>query len=336
MTKLQFVPLVFVLTLTLGLTWTVNTFAQQQKKQERIVFLGDSITQAGNAPGGYVSIVRDTLAQMQPDGSIEVIGAGISGNKVPDLQKRLKRDVLDKKPTRVVIYIGINDVWHSIRDKGTSAEDFEAGLNDVISQIKAIGSDVILCTPSMIGEKTDGSNDLDAMLEQYSEISRKTAASNHVQLLDLRKAFVTHLKSANPDGKAKGILTSDGVHLNAAGNQFVARHMLAALGKSSDSDRVLRHIVLFKFKEGLEAAQVEEVVDAFAALPEKVETIVDFEKGVNISQENLSQGFTHGFVVTFADQAGLDAYLPHPAHKEFVALIQGKIDGVLVFDYWSK
>src|SRR5436190_1222593 len=79
-------------------------------KKERIVFLGDSITQGGVSPNGYVTVFKKELAKKYPDGEFEIIGAGISGNKVPDLQKRLEKDVLSKKPTLVVIYIGINDV----------------------------------------------------------------------------------------------------------------------------------------------------------------------------------------------------------------------------------
>src|SRR5262249_44270418 len=82
------------------------------KKGDRIIFLGDSITQSGAGPKGYVTLVKSALKKDQAELKVEVIGAGISGNKVPDLQKRLKRDVIDKKPTVVVIYIGINDVWH--------------------------------------------------------------------------------------------------------------------------------------------------------------------------------------------------------------------------------
>src|SRR5580692_10445268 len=94
------------------------------KKGERIVFLGDSITEAGVSPKGYVTLIKNSLNEKHKDLGIEIIGAGISGNKVPDLQKRLERDVLMKKPTLVVIYIGINDVWHGESDpaKGTTKE----------------------------------------------------------------------------------------------------------------------------------------------------------------------------------------------------------------------
>src|SRR5258708_6696384 len=89
-------------------------------KGERIVFLGDSITQAGAAPGGYVALAKDAIARKHPDLEIEVIGAGISGNRVPDLEARLEKDVLAKMPTLVIIYIGINDVSHSTNDTGPS------------------------------------------------------------------------------------------------------------------------------------------------------------------------------------------------------------------------
>src|SRR5258708_10856377 len=79
------------------------------KKGEKIVFLGDSITQAGVSPKGYVTVIKNTMADKHKELGIEVIGAGISGNKVPDLQKRLEKDVLAKKTTVLVIYIAIND-----------------------------------------------------------------------------------------------------------------------------------------------------------------------------------------------------------------------------------
>lgn len=202
------------------------------KKGDRIVFLGDSITQAGVNEKGYVTLIKKSLAENQKDLEIEVLGAGISGNKVPDLQRRLEKDVIAKKPTVVVIYIGINDVWHGEKEpeKGTMPDKFESGLKEVIGKCKEAGARIVLCTPSVIGEKTDGSNGLDAKLDEYSGISRKIAKELDLPLCDLRQAFLDHLKANNPDQKASGILTSDRVHLNDAGNRFVADTMLKTLG----------------------------------------------------------------------------------------------------------
>jgi lysophospholipase L1-like esterase len=198
---------------------------------ERIVFLGDSITQLGVKPNGYVTLIGDTLRMKYAERNAEVIGAGISGNKVPDLQRRLQKDVLDKKPTLVFIYIGINDVWHWVTPglKGTTKEDFESGLRQIIGAIRREGARVVLCTPSVIGEKNDGTNPEDSMLNEYSDISRRVAQETGSRVCDLRGAFIDYLKSQNLSNEEKGILTVDRVHLNDAGNRFVAEQMLKIL-----------------------------------------------------------------------------------------------------------
>lgn len=100
--------------------------------------------------------------------------------------------------------------------------------------------------------------------------------------------------------------------------------------------RVLKHIVMYKFKDGLPQAQIDEVVAAFSALPKQVDTIVAFERGTNTSTEGKSQGLTHVFVVTFRDQQGLDTYLKHPAHLAYVKIVQDRREKVVVFDYWTE
>jgi len=204
------------------------------KKDDRIVFLGDSITAAGVRPNGYVTLTDKAIQKACPSLGVKVIGAGISGHKVPNCQRRLQRDVLSKKPTIVVIYIGINDVWHWRGNRGTKKEDFESGLRDMIKRVNAAGARVILCTPTVIGEKTDGTNRFDKMLDEYSDISRKVAKATKSQLLDLRKEFIAYLQKNNSENAAKGILTSDTVHLNARGNKFLAGLMFEALsGKTA-------------------------------------------------------------------------------------------------------
>ncbi len=202
------------------------------KTGDRVVFLGDSITEAGAGSKGYISIIRSTFADKHKDAKVEFLGAGISGNKVPDLQKRLDRDVLARKPTLVFIYIGINDVWHGQDDptRGTSKEAFKAGLVDVIKRIQGSGARVILCTPTVIGEKKDGANKNDAKLDEYAAISRAVAKDLKVPVCDLRSAFIMYLKTHNPDNKDREIMTGDGVHLNDAGNKFVAEQMMRMFG----------------------------------------------------------------------------------------------------------
>jgi hypothetical protein len=99
--------------------------------------------------------------------------------------------------------------------------------------------------------------------------------------------------------------------------------------------RALRHVVLFKFKDEATPEQIQTVVDAFRALPSKIDVIQDFEWGTNVSPEPHSQGLTHAFLLTFKSEADRDAYLPHPAHKEFGRTVGPVLDKVTVVDYWA-
>jgi len=117
-----------------------------------------------------------------------------------------------------------------------------------------------------------------------------------------------------------------------AGVALMSVHSAAAPSEG----KVLRHVVLFKFKADAPKEKVQEVVDAFAKLPKQIDVIKDFEAGTDNSPEMKSKGFTHCFVVTFADEKGRETYLPHPAHKEFVKIVGPVIEDVLVVDYWTK
>jgi hypothetical protein len=117
----------------------------------------------------------------------------------------------------------------------------------------------------------------------------------------------------------------------AAGMTAVRAPAVAAEGQT-----VLRHVVMYKFKPEMTAAQVQEVVDAFKGLPGKIPTIVEFEAGTNVSEEGKSEGFTHLFVVTFRDKAGLKVYLDHPAHADYVKVVKDRREKVIVFDYVTE
>jgi hypothetical protein len=100
--------------------------------------------------------------------------------------------------------------------------------------------------------------------------------------------------------------------------------------------KVLRHVVLFKFKDGTAATDIKKVEDAFRALPSKIKEIKSLEWGINNSPENLNQGFTHCFFVSFNSEADRAVYLPHPAHKAFGDVLRPYLDKVLVLDYWVQ
>ena len=202
----------------------------------KIVFLGDSITQQGeDFEDGFISLIRQNLSKDK----FELIGKGISGNKVSDLLTRYKSDVLDLNPDLVFIYIGINDVWHKY-DFGTGSDIdlYEKGLRAIISDIKSLGSKIVLCTPTVIGENTgdfelgNQFKDVETMekmngdLDSFSDVVRKLSNEYETELLDLRKIFMDYLAENNLNNDAAGVLTTDGVHLNGQGNKLIADQMI--------------------------------------------------------------------------------------------------------------
>lgn len=202
-------------------------FTRQDKI--KVIFFGDSITQAGVNPGGYVKRI-DSMARVQGKMNYDFIGAGIGGNKIYDLYLRMEDDVLSKSPNLVVLYIGVNDVWHKASSgTGTDADKFAKFYQAVIDKIRAKNAKIILCTPAVIGEKTDGSNQQDGDLTEYSKIIRGLAQKNGLPLVDLRKAFIDYNNKNNKENKDRGILTTDRVHLNAIGNQLVADEIWKAI-----------------------------------------------------------------------------------------------------------
>ena len=209
----------------------------------KVVFLGDSITQQGeNFEGegtykGFITSLRENVSQ-----EVELINKGIGGNKVPDLLLRYNDDVLKLKPNIVFIYIGINDVWHKYDwGSGTDIDIYEKGLRKIITDIKAVGAKIILCTPTVIGENNgefklnNNFKDIDTMeimnkdLDALSDVVRNLSSEFNTDLLDLRKKFKEYISENNDQNMPKGVLTSDGVHLNNEGNKLIADAMIKFL-----------------------------------------------------------------------------------------------------------
>jgi len=207
----------------------LSAFTFIQKKQ-RIVFFGDSITQAGVKPDGFITRLGEMMKQKGIDNNYELTGAGIGGNKVYDLYLRMDEDVMAKNPDVVVIWVGVNDVWHKRSfGTGTDPDKFEKFYNAIIKKLQAKNIKVLICTPAAIGEKTDFSNEQDGDLNKYSNIIRSIAKNNNCQLIDLRKMTLDYNLANNKENKDRGILTIDGVHLNETGNRVVADIMYKAL-----------------------------------------------------------------------------------------------------------
>jgi lysophospholipase L1-like esterase len=170
------------------------------------------------------------LKAMKKDDLYELVGSGVSGNKVYDLYLRMDDDVMKKNPDIVFIYVGVNDVWHkTLLGTGTDPDKFEKFYQAIINKLKAASIKVVLVTPAVVGEKTDMSNPLDGDLNRYSNIIRDLAKKNDLPIVDLRKKIFDYLKDHNPSNQEKEILTYDRVHMNDKGNQFLADEMWKAL-----------------------------------------------------------------------------------------------------------
>jgi lysophospholipase L1-like esterase len=197
---------------------------------KRIIFFGDSITQMGTNPGGYIRQLESIFLQKGLASKYELLGAGVGYNKVYDLYLRMETDVLDKHPDLVLIYVGINDVGHKYSTRtGTDLDKYEAFYTAIIRKLQLQQIEVVLCTPSVLGEKKDNANPADAELDQYAAVVRKLAASQHCKLIDLRRAFQLYENTNNTSNLEKGLLTTDGIHLTEAGNQLVANEIFQGI-----------------------------------------------------------------------------------------------------------
>lgn len=199
------------------------------KDGARIAFLGDSITQFGDFPAGYVNLVMKGLevAGIQA----MKIPAGVSGNKCVQMADRLKRDVLDKNPTWMTLSCGVNDVWHG--KNGVPLDQYKIKISDILDRCEQAGVKVVILTPTMITEDPDA--ELNKQLEDYNEWLRDEARKRKLPLADLNKLMRETLEKLPP---AKGNrLTRDGVHMAFDGNVMMAIGVLKALGVDVEADK---------------------------------------------------------------------------------------------------
>ena len=219
-----------IIALCVTLTFLLTSF--RADKPLKVILFGDSITQAGVRPGGYITVMQEMLQNEGKSADYELIGEGIGGNKIYDLYLRAEADIFAQNPDVVVIWVGVNDVWHKVtHGTGTDADKFEKFYRALVKRFQDKGIKVIVCTPATIGEKTDFSNQQDGDLNHYSNIIRNISNAMNTGLLDLREIFLAYNRENNPENSDRGILTSDRVHLNEKGNKLVAERMLGALAK---------------------------------------------------------------------------------------------------------
>lgn len=191
--------------------------------------------------GGFIKKIDDALKQSANTKGlgVKLLKHGLNGGRVPtvlegkspwgDLGDTMESLLEKERPTVVVIYLGINDVWHG--KKGTTKPDFEAGLHKMVAMGKEVGAAIVLCTPSIIGEETQN-NEFNDKLGEYADIIRKIADDEKLTLCDLHDAFLKELRRVNAENKHKGNLTYDGVHMNDLGNALIADQISHSVAKT--------------------------------------------------------------------------------------------------------
>ena len=198
-------------------------------KKMKIIFFGDSITQMGINKGGYIDRMQMTINEKKLQDKYELVGAGVGGNKIYDLYLRIEEDVLNKKPDVVIIYEGVNDVWHKTSGTGTDLDKYEKFYIAVIKKLQAQKAQLLLVTPACIGEMKANANQQDDDLDKYCDVIRKLSKTYNTKLVDLRQMTKDYEDKNNIDNKDRGLLTTDKVHLTDTGNQMVADALLNAL-----------------------------------------------------------------------------------------------------------
>ncbi len=229
----------FAALLTLG---GMAAIPSQLEGVHRIVMMGDSITQLGASPKGYVTLISNTLKSDFPSQPIEVINAGISGHRSNDMLARFQHDVLDQKPDLATINVGVNDVWHNFRTpdwsarvpagnsgRGVSLDAYLANVGKMIDMARAAGVRVWLVSPTLVYEDLDCAEN--RRLRQYAQAEKRLASEKGVGFVDLNSLFrATVAAYRKGAGQTQLLLTVDGVHMNDQGNALMAGGILKALG----------------------------------------------------------------------------------------------------------
>lgn len=200
---------------------------------QRIVFIGDSITDCGRRDyfqpygSGYVSHLHDLIVARYPELKLRIVNRGIGGDTVRHLAERWHRDVIGERPDWLSVKIGINDVWRAF---GTNSHEsvplpeYEETLRRLLDQAQQqTGTRLILATPYMI--EPNRSVPMRRQMDWYGDVVRKLAPEYDALLVDTQAAFDTVLQHTTP-----GNWADDQIHPNSAGHMVIALAWLRAVG----------------------------------------------------------------------------------------------------------
>ncbi|AYV69818.1 hydrolase [Niallia circulans] len=210
---------------------------------KRFLFIGDSITQAGRMEDregigyGYVRYIKDYFTINQPEVLPNIVNKGIDGNRITDLEQRWEADVLTLRPDLVSISIGINDVWRQLDQpqlEQVTPAKFSAIYERLLEKVKKhTNASIFLMEPTIIEEAIEAKGNI--LLKDYVTVIHHIAAKYDAVVVPTHQVFMEYLQKQNNQ-----VLTTDGVHMNSAGNMLMAQTWLQVYKKFKEDKSSFR------------------------------------------------------------------------------------------------
>ena len=183
---------------------------------------------------GLLQQVRSLLQRAHPGRTFELVNAGVNGDCIAGIRARLVGDVSSLQPSAVVLY------WDSDAADVEAPDDppervahlraaYERDLAAVLDGLRGLTPRVVVSGPTLMGERTQGENPKDAVLDAYADINRHLCRLHHATWVDTRRAAFRWLRQHAAPPQESGRLTVDGEHLSATGVELVAARLAAAL-----------------------------------------------------------------------------------------------------------
>ena len=225
----------------LGQTLVLGNSNDEPKRGLVILFQGDSITDAGrnkNNPianeglgEGYPQHVASALHMAYPDLGLKIHNRGISGNKVPDLDRRWQVDCIDLQPDVLSILIGVNDIWHALNGNydGT-ADSYRDGYAALLKRTREAlpNTKLVICEPFVLMSGTVKQNQ-DKWFPEFDH--RRAIAKEVAQEAEATWVpFQTMFDDAVASGTKPEELAGDGVHPTQAGHALMAKTWREVVG----------------------------------------------------------------------------------------------------------
>ena len=322
----------------------ITLFTLSAAAETKLVIIGDSTVQT-YGPERDVRGWGQYFDELFED-SVETVNLAKSGRSTKTfINEGLWEKALAEKGDYILIQFAHNDSHAPDRPESTDAEtDYSDYLRKYIDEARAAGAEPVLVTP--MHRRLFKNGILTQELAPYANAMKAVAAEKNVKLIDLYHSSGMLLSGRGDDG-SEGLYVSakDRTHFGETGARLMAWLVAKEIGETipelaahlkEGAGKMLRHVVLFSFKEGTTEEQLKVVEDAFAALPGHIPAIYDFEFGTNVSPENIARGYSHCFFLTFLSDSGRAVYLPHPEHKAFGKTLRTCMEQVLVVDYFQK